>query len=766
MKLKILILLIAAFATVNSMAKEAIRYHRYSTSDGLTNNNATTFAQDKEGYIWIGSRSGLCRFDGSHFKQFSISSTGEKIGWIRKIRIDKDGRTLIMKINDGDYVKFNPSTLEITELSTKLDLETQELPESILSYDSDGMKLNHKGSTYHVPYIGNPLLVGQNCENFIDRQGNFWVNFDNAVYQISFSDFDFSIYNNVGDAAGTTFSSDVRSIKRLRDGSLIVGVKSNHVVRYSKDGKFSGYLNKQGQWQTAPAEYIGGVYSIEEDQQGRVWLALRNDGIVCLDNPCTNAQKQYFYQKKDVPQLPTDKYFEIHQSEKSGLLWFGSWGNGVAVINTAKKDFSPENLQKSILSVDHQELLKVRRIRELGDTVALCTTTGLYFYQQNGKFISHVGDIDISDVVRVDGKLYVGSYSQGLYILNGKDKLEQYDIAGLSDCIYSITLCKDNQLLFTNPECLLLYDTKRGTVRYFDNKYFGENVSFSEIKPFIEGNTLYSGLSGAYIRVNLDTKAKGYIPNIHIEQAGEAVSIGGKIAVRPSILDFRIPRMVSFAWREKGEEEWHYEAGDDKEVVFSWYMPGKHIVEFRSTDAMGIWVDNNTEAEFNVTPSAWQWGVILFLAVLVAVIVWLAWKVNHPKLIQTSDTAVDTAVDIFPSAPDVTPYDRQLAQKMVENIERSISNSEYDVEQLATDMGMSRSQLYVQCKEALEKTPAVFILEIRMKRAMQLMENHSLRINEIAYRVGFSDPKYFAKVFKKHVGVTPSQYAESKKEQG
>lgn len=63
-------------------------------------------------------------------------------------------------------------------------------------------------------------------------------------------------------------------------------------------------------------------------------------------------------------------------------------------------------------------------------------------------------------------------------------------------------------------------------------------------------------------------------------------------------------------------------------------------------------------------------------------------------------------------------------------------------------MGMSRSQLYSQCKDTLDKTPAAFILEIRMKRAMQLMETHDLRVNEIAYRVGFTDPKYFAKVFK------------------
>ena len=273
---------------------------------------------------------------------------------------------------------------------------------------------------------------------------------------------------------------------------------------------------------------------------------------------------------------------------------------------------------------------------------------------------------------------------------------------------------------------------------------------------------LITGLKDGILQLQLGAHPShsSFRPTLLIPNAGASVSMGGELIVHPTVIDYRVPRTVSYAWRNKGDSIWHYLTGGKDEIALSWTLPGKHVVEFRSTDAMGFWVDQITEAEFYVVPSWWQCCILALLVAALVVIACLVWKVQHPKLITTSDTTVDTAQDIFPSTPDVTPYDRQLAQRLVDCIEQHIDNPDYDVEKLGNDMGMSRSQLYSQCKDTLDKTPAAFILEIRMKRAMQLMETHDLRVNEIAYRVGFTDPKYFAKVFKKRVGVSPTQYSQ------
>lgn len=747
------------FLSYDASADEVMRYRRYTTADGLLQTNATTFAQDKDGYIWIGTRSGLYRFDGVRFEHFNITDEGKKIGWIRKIRIDKDGHSLVMKINNQKFVHFDPLTRRMTELKGSINLGDQAPTKDILDYTPEGLLMHHNGKEFRISYSGNTLSEIFHCENFIDRQGNLWANFDNAVHQISFSSTNYNIYNDMGDSGRTPFVADVRCITRLSDGTMLVGTKGREIIHYGRNGEYLGCLNKGGQWQTEHTEFVETAYNIQEDMQGRLWVGMRTNGLACIDKPFTKAQRLFLYQRKDSPWLPSDKIFDIRISKKTGWLWIGTWGNGFAAIDTRKKDLNLEDVQKAVVRTDRPELLQVRRICEMDDRIVLCTTSGLYVYDQKGHLLSHNGDIDFSGVVRVGNTMYVGAYSQGAFVIDGNGELRQIEIPELGDCIHSVTAYRDGQVLFVNPDRIVLYDPHRGSTRYFDNMYFGTNVSFSEGQPLILQNTLYAGMGTGMLKLLLTPQKGAYVPTIHIPQAGMTVGMGEQLNIRPVVMDYRLPRMVSYAWREKGDSVWHYLPAGRDEVQLSWFMPGVHKVEFCSTDAMGIWAENVTEVDFYVFPSWWQWIIIVLVLGMIAVIVVLLYKVTHPKLIVTSDTTVETATDIFPSTPDVTPYDKELAQKLVDNIEREMSNPDYDVEQLATDMGMSRSQLYAHCKDTLDKTPAAFILEIRMKRAMQLIETRQLRVSEVAYKVGFTDPKYFAKVFKKRVGVSPTQYS-------
>lgn len=766
--LRLLFSFIILLLTINdASAKEIMRYRRYTTADGLIHNSATTFAQDKDGFVWVGSRSGLSRFDGARFEAYNTTASGKKIGWVRKLRIDKDGSTLLMKINDNRYARFNPATKELTMLQEKVDLGDQSLSENVLQYTDEGLHICHGSNgtginEYTIKRISsNSNAEVSHCENFIDRQGNMWVNFDNAVVQVSFSNIDYDIYNNVGDAAQTPFSADVRSICRLADGTFLLSTKLQEVIRYNAEGRFMGYMDSKGQMQPTHTKFIESVYNIQQDGMNRIWFGMRTSGVACLDKPFTSEQHLYHYTKENTPKLLNNAIFDIFFSKKTGKLWIGTWGGGISIIDTKSSRFSLTDISASMSMDAKSTSMQVRRICELGDTVAVCTNTGLLLCDQKGRHLSQIGDIDISGVVRIGGVIYAGAYSQGLFTVEQGRELKQFDIPGLGDCIHSIVAYRDNQILLTNPDCIILYDTKRGSIRHFNYLYFGESVNLSEAQSLIYGNTLYAGMTSGILVMPLQSHGASYIPNIIIANSGSTVSIGGEVMIKPDVMDFRIPRTVSYAWREKGDSIWHYVTDCKENITLSWLMPGWHKVEIRSTNAMGEWVENTTEAEFYVVPSWWQWCIIFVLFALLIVIAVLIYKVTHPKLITSSDTAIDTAEDIFPSAPDVTPYDRQLTQKLVENIEREIGNADYDVEQLATDMGMSRSQLYTQCKDTLDKTPAAFILEIRMKRAMQLIETRQLRINEIAYKVGFTDPKYFAKVFKKRVGMSPTKYASS-----
>lgn len=115
-------------------------------------------------------------------------------------------------------------------------------------------------------------------------------------------------------------------------------------------------------------------------------------------------------------------------------------------------------------------------------------------------------------------------------------------------------------------------------------------------------------------------------------------------------------------------------------------------------------------------------------------------------------------IDISPSEIEITPLDEKFVKKAVSIVEKNIGNTEFLVEDLCKEMGMSRVYFYKKILALTDKSPSEFIRFIRLKRAADLLEKSQLFVNEIAFQVGFNDPKYFRKYFKEEFGVTPNEY--------
>ncbi len=94
-------------------------------------------------------------------------------------------------------------------------------------------------------------------------------------------------------------------------------------------------------------------------------------------------------------------------------------------------------------------------------------------------------------------------------------------------------------------------------------------------------------------------------------------------------------------------------------------------------------------------------------------------------------------------------------------LDERIADSDLSVEDIGREMGLSRVQLYRKVKAVTGKTPVETIREERLKRAKVLVQDTSLSISEIAYRVGFSSPSYFTKCYKDFYGKTPSSKKEA-----
>lgn len=109
--------------------------------------------------------------------------------------------------------------------------------------------------------------------------------------------------------------------------------------------------------------------------------------------------------------------------------------------------------------------------------------------------------------------------------------------------------------------------------------------------------------------------------------------------------------------------------------------------------------------------------------------------------------------------------DEKLLGAAMKYVESNISRSDLSVEELSRELGMSRVNLYKRLVAMTGKTPIEFIRVIRLKHAAKLLRETRMNISEVAYQVGFNNPKYFTKYFKEEFGMLPSVYQEKEKQE-
>lgn len=115
-------------------------------------------------------------------------------------------------------------------------------------------------------------------------------------------------------------------------------------------------------------------------------------------------------------------------------------------------------------------------------------------------------------------------------------------------------------------------------------------------------------------------------------------------------------------------------------------------------------------------------------------------------------------IAIRPSEVPVRSMDEQFVNGAVRVVEANLANPEYTVEELSDAMSMSRVYLYKKILSLTGKTPVEFIRIIRIRRAADLLAKSQLTVSEIAYQVGFNNPKYFTKLFKEEYQTLPTEY--------
>lgn len=113
--------------------------------------------------------------------------------------------------------------------------------------------------------------------------------------------------------------------------------------------------------------------------------------------------------------------------------------------------------------------------------------------------------------------------------------------------------------------------------------------------------------------------------------------------------------------------------------------------------------------------------------------------------------------EIQPASININSLDKKFMADLLTTIEEGISDPNFTITTLETMMGMSHTNLYYKIKDLTGKSAKQILMDMRMKRAKQILQDtEGIRVSEVSYRVGFTNPKYFSRVFKEYYGVLPS----------
>lgn len=653
-------------------------------------------------------------------------------------------------------------------------------------------------------------------KGFSDHQGNLWLIYPHNLSLVSFS-YSSVLQINLGNRR------DTRSVLQDHEGNILLGTVDGDIVKYSPDGKFIGYLAPDGTWQQEKSTFSIHIYALYEDRKNRLWIGTKGEGLYCVDHgrllrfrhADTNS---YTLNSDEIYDVCEDNRGRLLVGTFNGGL------NVTADDIYSQQDISEMrflNFNNDLKGYPGELFSKVRRIEVLpSGVVVLSTTQGLLTYSDRYTYPDRIRfyvsrpsqsetSLYSSDVMQTqagkDGRMYVVTLGGGIQCtdirsllqdnLNFKpveDKDGNTNIQQFSSGSILSMVAVNNGDIWIVGESRMACLGKNGLKEYGSDEIGGVNIA--EAMPSHNKNTdrvVIATEGGAISFLPQKMDRSSYEPNIvftsirymdrDIEQPILNVpKLDVDVEHRSfslffSALDYSSHSSVSaqaencgirYAYRID-DGEWTYVHPGSNNVSFNHFPAGTHTVTVRSTNGDGVWMNNQRSLVIYASPtfleSWWGRAIIWILAALIVLVVVKTYMKRRTTEIEEEATEKADAgkVRYLLRKPEVVDEDKAFMDKLLAFIEEHIDDAELKVDDMAVALSMGRSTFYARLKQIADMSPNDFLRHIRMKRAEDLVRDTRMTFSQIAYAVGFSDPKYFGKCFKKQTGLSPSEYRKN-----
>ena len=378
----------------------------------------------------------------------------------------------------------------------------------------------------------------------------------------------------------------------------------------------------------------------------------------------------------------------------------------------------------------------------------------------------------------------------------------------------------NGHLWVTTQNGLSVYDPKTQIFsNYFEkegliNQHFYWNSAMRD-----ESGVIYLGSEGGLIEVlgeNAESKSKGKLVFTHLmvdnqdvkadgEYLSEDISISSSIQLRESnrsfsisfsALDYGNEEQAMFSYRMKGlEDEWNTLMLGEHSVRYNALPAGNYVFEVRYLSASSTDHFETASIEVVVKPAFWNsWWFRLILSVLFVLLIiyiynrWASYlkqkeadQLLNPirKVLEESDdprklqTRIQNILDnqqrykqsvsksVEADKEEVLKSSKPFMERVMSVMEANYMNSDFGVQEFCDALGMSRTVVSKRLNTEVGIPAGQFIRNYRLNMAKELLSSKTgnRNITEIAYAVGFNDPKYFTRCFTKMFGTSPSSWS-------
>ncbi len=432
-------LFVIFFVTVQTLYGQ-YSFKQISKDEGLSHNNVECILQDQQGFMWFGTRNGLCQFDGYEIKIFRNTSDSVSISGNRILSMaeDKSGFLWIGTYQNG-LNKFDKQKNVFTHYGSGQEIGNQVYCITVLEDStvcigsSNGLALYHPGvDTFSVytPFTGeglNSFLVSDVLET---RDGEIYV----ATWENDIQRFDRREKKFKSISYNPLSRKVLNYRKRLledSDGNIWISANIHGLCRYNrKTGESKFYYKSETGLNT---EVLNGDMIM--DPEGKIWIATDGGGINIF-NP-ENESFQHILKKENIQKtLPGDHIYSLYMDDNN-RIWAGTFSNGVAyydpLMNKFKNTLLPENVfaffnEKSVISAfqDSKNNIWVGTDGEGLHRIDENKNLKSFYHQENNpKSLS-------SDVITcidedADGNILIGTFAGGLSVYNPQqDEFTRY----------------------------------------------------------------------------------------------------------------------------------------------------------------------------------------------------------------------------------------------------------------------------------------------------------------------------------------------------